>query len=149
MQAFRLLACLVLLAAPFVGGAQGPPSPPQNLQGTFDHSTDAVTLTWKAPDAGNYVYQVYRDSTLLGSTANTGFVDQGVPLNSAFVYFVVDRAKDGTAWSTPAVVDVPTLSCDVATLTVTQNYPYVYAATHQECLGGTVVFDKSVTWTQP
>jgi len=149
MRHIRLVAALVLLLAPFAGGAQSGPPPPQSLQGTFDRSADTVNLAWKAPVNGNLVYAVYRDSTLLGTTANTTFADHGVPMNSAFVYFVVDREKDGTAWSTPAVTDVPTLSCDIATVTVTQQYPYVYAHAHQECLGGTVVFDKDVQWTQP
>lgn len=155
-QALRWMSAVVVVALVWLpqSGARLSDDSPQDLQGTFNALQGVSSLTWQAPARGNssFTYPVWRDGTLIGSTMDLAFSDHPPvqPGTYGVVYFVSASPPGNTgSMSWPAVVAVPTTSmCDVATLTVTQSYPYVYVALHEECVGG-ITYDKNVTWRAP
>lgn len=120
---------------------------PQNVRGTYHATSHSITLHWDAPAEGNWTYKVYRDSRLVGETQVLTFRDSGIGNDKGYVYFVT-ATLDGQHWSMPGIGAVPTLTCQVVTLTTSWEWPHAYVKLHEECLGG-IVYDKSVTWTAP
>lgn len=149
MQFARPLLMPLILALMMAGGtAQGEDggraSPPSDLQGHYEAKSQAILLTWSAPQEG--LHQVYRDATLLTKTSATSWRDPALPSDHGFVYFVVAKTGNQT-WSEPAIVAVPTLTCEIVNVTTSWNWPYADVQLHEECLG--ITYDKSFTWTAP
>ena len=96
---------LVQNAYPSFGGSTGgdttPPSTPAGL--TVSATTaSSVSLTWTAStdNVGVTAYDVYRGSTLAGSTAGTSFTDTGLTASTAYTYTV--KARDAAGNVSPA-----------------------------------------------
>jgi endoglucanase len=95
------------LFSPSSGGSSGgdtaPPSVPGNLvvSGT---TSSSVSLSWSAStdNVGVTGYDVYRGSTLAGTTASTSFTDPGLTASTAYTYTVkaTDAAGNLSAAST-------------------------------------------------
>jgi chitodextrinase len=89
-----------------------PPSQPQNLTATA-LSQGQVQLSWDAStdNVGVTAYDIYRDGTLLASTAPpAGYLDQSVQPGTTYDYYVVarDAAGNSSAPSSDASVTTPT-----------------------------------------
>jgi hypothetical protein len=131
--------------------AGGPPPPPGHLVASYDPASGAAHLSWTPPDPGRWTYVVWRDDGIVGSTSEAAFTDESVPTDTGaagFLYFVA-ATRDGRQWSKPAIIDLPTLACEIVTVSTSWEYPYVTARLHEECLDGAVVYDKKVTWAPP
>ncbi len=92
------------------------PPAPTNLAGTAASST-SVVLTWTAVTdaAGVGTYNVYRNSTLVGSVSMNGYslttyTDTGLSANTQYSYYVV--AEDGNSVLSPnsSTIQVTTLA---------------------------------------
>jgi chitodextrinase len=95
------------------GGGQDktPPSQPQNLAATALSRTQ-VQLSWDAStdDVGVTAYDIYRDGSLIASTAPpAGYVDQTVQAGSTYSYSVLarDAAGNSSQPSNTATVTTP------------------------------------------
>lgn len=89
-----------------------PPSQPQNLTATA-LSQGQVQLSWDAStdNVGVTAYDIYRDGTLLTSTAPpAGYLDQSVQPGTTYDYYVVarDAAGNSSPPSSDASVTTPT-----------------------------------------
>ena len=100
-------AYLASIKAPGFGGGGGsggdsqPPTAPTNLAATVTTAT-SVSLSWTAStdDVGVAGYDVYRGSTLAGTTAGTTFTDSGLSPATAYTYTV--KAYDAAGNLSPA-----------------------------------------------
>lgn len=144
-RAFASLAIVALLAPPTLAATGAP----KDLRGTYAPSTGLVTLTWEPPGNAPYVYHVWRDQAYDGSTSETKYVDdpaRDVP-DPAYIYLVrAAPANQPGEHGDPAVVGVPTVTCEVLSVTTSWSPPYLTATLHGECLKGSLVYDKSVTY---
>ena len=139
-------AVLVLLLVHPVSAAAGAP---QNLRGSYSPSTGVVTLAWEPPNNAPYVYHVWRDDVYDGSTAELRYSDNppGDVPDPAYVYLVrAAHSSQPDEYGEPAVVGVPTVTCEVLSITTTWSPPYLTVTLHGECLKGSLVYDKSVTY---
>lgn len=150
LRLFAVLAFVALLAPQ----AMATPGSPQDLQGSYSLSTRLVSLSWQPPNGGSaaWNYLVWRDGTFDGSTPALAYSDgpPGTVPDPGLIYFV-SAAPPGNAGNPglPAVVGVPTLSCEVVSVSTTWEAPYLYAHLHEECLGGTFTYEKDAAWTAP
>lgn len=145
---WRWLAALaiVVLLVPYASAATGAP---KDLRGSYAPSTGLVTLTWEAPGLGSYVYHVWRDDVHDGSTTGKKYVDDppGDVPDPAYIYLVRAAPADRPGeYGDPAVVAVPTVTCEVLSVTTTASPPYLTVTLHGECLKGSLVYDKSITY---
>ena len=98
---------LVNNAYPSLGGSTGgdttPPSTPSGLKATGTTSS-SVSLSWTAStdNVGVTGYNIYRGSTLAGTSTGTTFTDTGLTANTAYSYTVkaFDAAGNLSAAST-------------------------------------------------
>ena len=86
-------------------------------------TANSVTLTWSVV-GGASSYNVYRNSTLAGSSAGTTFVDHGLAANSTYQYTVraVNALGEGPA---STAVTATTSSSFVCTSTTSSNFDHV------------------------
>ncbi|WP_422658901.1 lytic polysaccharide monooxygenase [Paenibacillus sp. EC2-1] len=86
------------------GAAQGP-TVPANV-GSVNKTDTTITLKWTASTAptGIAKYEIYRDGVLVGTSSTNTYVDNGLTVNTSYVYTVraVDNAGDKSQAS-PAV----------------------------------------------
>lgn len=151
MRALLLVAVALVAMAPHAT-APYTPSTPENLDAVYSTSQNTVQVTWQAPTQSGLSYLVWRDGQYLGSTTGTSFLDTfSSRPEPGYIYFVSAQWVDssGTYVSPPAVDGVATTACEVVSVSTSWNYPYVYAHLHEECLGGTVTYDKDATWMRP
>ncbi|MBR7837403.1 fibronectin type III domain-containing protein [Actinospica durhamensis] len=87
-MAYAVYADLVVNAT--TGGDTTPPSAPTNLAATGETST-TISLSWTASTDNVAVtgYDVYRDSTLVGTTTSTTYTDTGLTASTLYSYAVV------------------------------------------------------------
>lgn len=136
--------------------AAATPQPPRNLQGAYMTSTGLVDLSWDPPQNGtaDFTYYVWRDGTTLlaSSTSSQTFTDDppGAVPDFGLIY-LVSSAPPGNSNNIglPAVVGVPTIQCEVVSVTTSWSDPYLTVTLHEECMKGTVIYDKTVVWQQP
>jgi chitodextrinase len=92
------------------------PSAPTNVASP-SKTASAVTLTWTAStdNVGVTAYEVYRGSTLAGTTngATTTFTDTGLTANTAYSYTVVAKDAAGNASPASAALSVTTSSANL------------------------------------
>ncbi|CAI6084088.1 fibronectin type III domain-containing protein [Cohnella sp. JJ-181] len=92
------------------------PTAPSNVASP-SKTASSVTLTWTAStdNVGVTAYEVYRGSTLAGTTngTTTTFTDTGLSANTAFTYTVVAKDGAGNASSASAALSVTTLSANL------------------------------------
>lgn len=158
-----LASAIVLLALAALVAPQGtaPPanSSPTNLHSAYDSQANLVSLSWSPPSqtSNSLTYMVWRNDVYLGTTTGTTYQDafgMAVP-DPGYIYFVsavTNSNNNGVAnvtVSAPAIDGVSTLSCEVVNVSTSWNWPYVYAHLHEECLAGTVTYDRDVTWQRP
>jgi hypothetical protein len=139
------LAIVVLLVPPTTAATAAP----KNLRGSYSASSGLVTLTWEAPASGSFVYHVWRDATHDGTTTDLKYVDDppGDVPDPAYIYLVrAAPANKPEDQGDPAVVAVPTITCEVLSVTTTSSPPYLTVTLHGECLQGSRIFDKSITY---
>lgn len=91
------------------------PTVPSNLHSTGQTDT-SVTLAWD-PSTDNVAvsgYDIYRDGTLISTTASTSYTDSGLQVNTAYSYRI--RAHDAYANNSAqtAAVAVQTLTDQIA-----------------------------------
>lgn len=102
-----------IILAPIVssgGPDEEAPSAPASLLATLASDT-AAQLTWQASsdNVGVSGYTIYRDGIVVGSTAGTSFLDEGLNPSESFAYTVraVDVAGNQSSLSNEAHVDTP------------------------------------------
>jgi subtilisin family serine protease/chitodextrinase len=89
-----------------------PPSVPTNLSGTAMSST-RIDLSWSASTdtggSGLAGYHIYRDGTMVGTTATAGYSDTGLTPNTTYNYRVsaYDNAGNESAQCTVVPVKTP------------------------------------------
>jgi len=151
MRALLLVAVALVATASHAAAPYTPPTP-ENLEALYSTTQNVVTVTWDAPSQNGLTYLVWRDGQYLGSTSGTSFLD-ALPTShdAGYIYFVSAQwvGNSGTYVSPPAVDGVSTIACEVVSVSTSWNYPYVYAHLHEECLGGTITYDKDATWMSP
>lgn len=96
------------------------PTVPSNLAATSISGT-TVALTWTAATDNVRVsgYDVYRNGSKAGSTANTGYTDTGLTPSTTYTYTV--KAYDGAGNRSPA-----SNSLNATTTQVTNNWATIY-----------------------
>ncbi|NUR61496.1 MAG: glycoside hydrolase [Catenulispora sp.] len=98
---------LVQNAYPAIGGGGGDTTPPSTPTGVKVASTtsSSVSLTWTAStdNVGVTGYDIYRGSTLAGTSATTSFTDTGLAASTQYTYTVKahDAAGNASAASAP------------------------------------------------
>lgn len=104
---------LVRNAYPVIGGSTSPdqtaPSVPSGLQaGTVSNTSVALTWTASTDNIGVTGYDIYRGTTLAGSSATTSFTATGLTASTAYSFTV--RAKDaaGNVSAASAALSVTT-----------------------------------------
>lgn len=90
-----------------------PPSAPTGLTAS-GVTTTSVTLTWNASadDTGVSGYDVYRDGSLVGSSAAASYTDAGLEPNTAYTYRITARDSAGNTSQASADLTVSTLDPD-------------------------------------
>lgn len=87
-----------------------PPSAPTGLATTVPSATE-VDLSWNAStdNVGVAGYRIYRNSTLVGSSATDSYADTGVQPATSYSYYVVayDAASNSSAASNTATATTP------------------------------------------
>jgi len=86
------------LGAPYgLGAFQADPAPPTGLTAAYVSQTQ-LDLSWTAASASNGVanYQIYRNGTLLGSTAGTTYTDSGLTPNTTYAYYLTTTDTKGS-----------------------------------------------------
>ena len=97
---------LVTNAYPAIGGSTGDTTPPTTPSGltVSGTSSSSVSLTWTAStdNVGVTGYNIYRGTTLAGTSATTSFTDSGLSASTAYSYTVkaYDAAGNLSAAST-------------------------------------------------
>jgi hypothetical protein len=91
------------------------PSVPTNLTGSAA-STSAINLSWTAStdDTAVSLYEVYRSSTLIGSTASTTYQDTGLTAATSYLYSVLAKDAAGNPSAETSQVSVTTQSATVS-----------------------------------
>lgn len=86
-----------------------PPTTPENLTSPTQ-TASTVALSWSASrdDVAVTGYDVYRGTTLAGSTATTSFTDSGLQPDTAYAYAVRARDAAGNASASSAALSVRT-----------------------------------------
>ena len=123
-----------------------PPSIPVNLAGTTPSATSAVLYWTQAEDnVGVTGYRVFRNGTLITSTADNPFQDSGLSPSTSYTYRVaaVDAAANTSALSSPVVVttdaaDNPRL-LRPEHLTYLGGFTLPYDARNNYAYGGTAI----------
>ena len=85
-----------------------PPSVPQGLAASVVENQ--VTLTWQAaadPETGVAQYRIYRDNAMLGSSTQTGFIDNRAPEDLTLSYRVSAVNGNGLESARSASRDLP------------------------------------------
>ncbi|GAA2057033.1 hypothetical protein GCM10009839_77920 [Catenulispora yoronensis] len=153
---------LASIKAPgFTGGSGGgtdttPPSTPANLAVTATTATSA-TLSWTASTDNVAVtgYNIYRGSTLAGTTATTAFTDTGLTPSTAYTYTVkaFDATGNQSTASTPATATTQSTTSNTgctAAYSVTNAWNNGFTATVTVTNTGTAATHTwKVTWTWP
>ena len=152
----RPWAAILVCALLWAPTASATPQPPRNLQGSYMTSTGLVTLSWDPPENGTaaFTYYVWRDgSTLLASSISSQTYTDDPPgaVPDFGLIYLVSSAPPGNPDNIglPAVIGVPTIDCEVVSVTTSWSEPYLTVTLHEECMKGTVVYDKTVVWQQP
>ncbi|MEY9908484.1 endoglucanase [Catenulispora sp. MAP12-49] len=138
------------------GGDTTPPTAPANLAATSTTST-SVALSWTAStdNVGVSGYDVYRGSTLAGTTAGTTFTDNGLSPSTAYTYTV--KAFDAAGNLSPASAAVTTTTQGTGTnagctaaYTVSNQWNNGFTANVTVTNTGTAATHSwQVTWTWP
>ena len=88
-----------------------PPSAPSGLAANAV-SQLVINLAWRAaqdPESGVRLYRVYRDGTLVDSTASTGYLDRGLKPLTTYSYHVVAVNGEGLVGSGSNLASATTL----------------------------------------
>ena len=101
-----------------VGGDTAPPTVPTGLAAT-PASTTSMSLSWTAStdDTGVAGYKIYRNSTLVGTSATTSYTDSGLTANTQYTYAVsaYDAAGNESAQSSSVskyTLGIASVVCD-------------------------------------
>lgn len=114
-----------------------PPDAPASLTAaTGPCGTIEIGLSW-TPSTGATLYQLYRDSTLIYSGANTSYTDSGLTAGTQYTYKVLAHNDGGDSGFTSTTGTAP-IAC-----TATPAAPGPLTATPQSC--GTEKID--LTWS--
>ncbi len=143
--------------------------PPTNLTASAV-SSSAINLSWTAStdSAGVTGYNIYRNGTLLTTTANTAYSDTGLAASTQYSYTVAayDAAGNTSIQSSPASATTQAASDISPIYTSTTCTSFTYSAWNacqsdgiqsrtttstapSGCTGGTPVLSQSCTYTPP
>ena len=117
-----------------------PPSTPTALTATLKGSTE-IDLSWSASTDDTSVagYEVFRNGTLVATTASTTYVDSPLPADSPFTYYVVALDGSGNTSGQSATASTATPGPDTTAPTV----PTDVSATSTEWGSATVSWTAS------
>jgi hypothetical protein len=129
--------------------ASDPRPVPTDVLGWYDSRTGEVALSWTPPEGATGSFRVDLGSERAGEGEGSSF-RHAPPPDILYVYFVTVKLGDGS-WSDAGVVAVAAPGCEVVSVTVAREYPFVHATVHEECLkeGDTVAYERTVTWEAP
>jgi len=120
------------------------PSVPDNLSATA-FSSSQIDLTWTAATDDTAVtgYNVYRDASLISSTASTSYSDTGLAANTNYCYTVTayDAAGNESAASFQQCITTPRVS---STIDLDPNTTYYWKVVADDGNGETAT---SEVWT--
>ena len=153
---------LASIKAPGFGGGGGgggdttPPTAPTNVAATVTTAT-SVSLSWTAStdNVGVAGYDVYRGSTLVGTTAGTTFTDSGLSPATAYTYTVkaYDAAGNLSPASSPVTATTQSTGTNAgctAAYSVTNQWNTGFTASVTITNTGTAATRSwQVTWTWP
>ncbi|ACU73078.1 glycoside hydrolase family 5 [Catenulispora acidiphila DSM 44928] len=138
------------------GGDSSPPTAPTNVAATVTTSS-SVALSWTAStdNVGVTGYDIYRGSTLAGTSAGTTFTDSGLTPSTAYTYTVKAYDAAGNLSAASAAVSATTqgggsnAGCTAA-YTVSNQWNNGFTAAVTITNSGTAATHSwKVTWTWP